>query len=138
MENIEERLRRLEAADCKVCGFTVDNAGPGFQDRFIALLPEAKNLEVLALTQLPPLNEIKDEWRRGQAEKYRREKKIADSPERAAYFYAQTLPRLLNILSRPNNGCPVDAVCRKCMPVFLMEIIFSKLRYIILIGFWHR
>lgn len=94
MENIEERLRRLEAADCKVCGFTVDNAGSGFQDRFIALLPEAKNLEVLALTQLPPLNEIKDEWRRGQAEKYRREKKIADSPERAAYFYAQTLPRL--------------------------------------------
>ena len=100
MENIEERLRRLEAADCKVCGFTVDNAGPGFQDRFIALLPEAKNLVVLALTRLPPLNEIKDEWRRGQAEKYRREKKIADSPERAAYFYAQTLPRLLNILSR--------------------------------------
>lgn len=44
MENIEERLRRLEAADCKVCGFTVDNAGPRFQDRFIALLPEAKIL----------------------------------------------------------------------------------------------
>lgn len=44
MENIEERLRRLEASDCKVCGFTVDNAGPGFQDRFIALLPEAKIL----------------------------------------------------------------------------------------------
>lgn len=66
MENIEERLRRLEAADCKVCGFTVDNAGPGFQDRFIALLPEAKNLEVLALTRLLPLNEIEDEWRRGQ------------------------------------------------------------------------
>ena len=96
MENIEERLRRLEAADCKVCGFTVDNAGPGFQDRFIALLPEAKNLEVLALTRLLPLNEIEDEW--GQAENYRREKKIADSPERAAYFYARTLPRLLNIL----------------------------------------
>lgn len=98
MENIEERLRRLEAADCKVCGFTVDNVGPGFQDRFIALLPEAKNLEVLALTRLLPLNEIEDEWRRGQAENYRREKKIADSPERAAYFYARTLPRLLNIL----------------------------------------
>lgn len=86
MENIEERLRRLEAADCKVCGFTVDNADPGFQDRFIALLPEAKNLEILALTRLLPLNEIEDEWRRGQAENYRREKKIADSPERAAYF----------------------------------------------------
>lgn len=98
MENIEERLRRLEAADCKVCGFTVDNADPGFQDRFIALLPEAKNLEILALTRLLPLNEIEDEWRRGQAENYRREKKIADSPERAAYFYARTLPRLLNIL----------------------------------------
>ena len=90
MENIEERLRRLEAADCKVCGFTVDNAGPGFQDSFIALLP--------AQTRLQPLNEIEDEWRRGQAEIYRREKKIADSPERAAYFYARTLPRLLNIL----------------------------------------
>ena len=98
MENIEERLRRLEAADCKVCGFTVDNADPGFQDRFIALLPEAKNLEILALTRLLPLNEIEDEWRRGQAENYRREKKLADSPERAAYFYARTLPRLLNIL----------------------------------------
>ena len=88
----------MEAADCKVCGFTVDNADPGFQDRFIALLPEAKNLEILALTRLLPLNEIEDEWRRGQAESYRREKKIADSPERAAYFYARTLPRLLNIL----------------------------------------
>ena len=71
MENIEERLRRLEAADCKVCGFTVDNADPGFQDRFIALLPEAKNLEILALTRLLPLNEIEDEWRRGQAENCR-------------------------------------------------------------------
>lgn len=28
MENIEERLRRLEAADCKVCGFTVDQCRP--------------------------------------------------------------------------------------------------------------
>lgn len=54
---------------------------------------------MLALTRLPPWNEIKDEVASRSAEKYRG-KKIADSPERAAYFYAQTLPRLLNILSR--------------------------------------
>ena len=49
MENIEERLRRLEAADCKVCGFTVDNADPGFQDRLLNILPALPVLRELCL-----------------------------------------------------------------------------------------
>lgn len=98
MENIEERLHRLEAADCKVSGFTIDNAAPEHQDKFIELLSLATNLEVLALTRLQSLDEIKDEWLRKQAKYYRQEKKIDVNSERTAYFYTQTLPKLLNIL----------------------------------------
>lgn len=103
MENLEERLLRLGAEGCLICGFTINNAPPKQQERFMELLPKAGNMEILALTELVDTNLITDEWRRRQAENYRSEKGIELHPERVEYFYKQTLPRLLNLLpSMPN------------------------------------
>ena len=67
MENLEERLSGLENNNCEVFGFTLDNAEPSQQERFIALLSQATKLEVLGLTALKPLASIKDEWEQQQA-----------------------------------------------------------------------
>ena len=102
MENLEERLSGLENNNCEVFGFTLDNAEPSQQERFIALLSQATKLEVLGLTALKPLTSIKDEWEQ-QAKNYRNEKKIGEDRARVAYFYEKILPQMLKILPNLPN-----------------------------------
>ncbi len=102
MENLEERLSGLENNNCEVFGFTLDNAEPSQQERFIALLSQATKLEVLGLTALKPLTSIKDEWEQ-QAKNYRNEKNISEDRARVAYFYEKILPQMLKILPNLPN-----------------------------------
>lgn len=103
MENLEERLSGLENNNCEVFGFTLDNAEPSQQERFLALLSQATKLEVLGLTALKPLASIKNEWEQQQAKNYRKEKKIGEDRARVAYFYEKILPQMLNILPNLPN-----------------------------------
>ena len=103
MEDLEERLKGLQNSNCEVFGFTLDNAEPSQQERFLALLSQATQLEVLGLTALQPLANIGDDWLHKQAEDYRKEKKIAEYRARVAYFYEKILPRLLEILPNLPN-----------------------------------
>lgn len=103
MEDLEERLKGLQNSNCEVFGFTLDNAEPSQQERFLALLSQATQLEVLGLTALQPLANIGDDWLHKQAEDYRKEKKIAEDRARVAYFYEKILPRLLEILPNLPN-----------------------------------
>lgn len=98
MENLTARLAALEQNTCSVGGFTIDNVSPEEQEHFLRLLPQARNLEVLSLTVLPPLSEIVNEQARQISAQYRAEKKIAANEERVAYFYTHILSRMLAIL----------------------------------------
>lgn len=103
MENLEERLSGLENNNCEVFGFTLDNAEPSQQERFIALLSQATQLEVLGLTALKPLTSIDDDWLHSQAADYRKEKNISEDRARVAYFYEKILPQMLKILPNLPN-----------------------------------
>ena len=103
MENLEERLSGLENNNCEVFGFTLDNAEPSQQERFIALLSQATQLEVLGLTALKPLTSIDDDWLHSQAADYRKEKNISEDRARVAYFYEKILPQILKILPNLPN-----------------------------------
>lgn len=103
MENIEERLKGLQNNDCEVFGFTLDNAEPSQQERFIVLLSQATRLEVLGLTALKPLTSIDNDWLHSQASNYRKEKNISEDAARVAYFYEKILPQMLKILPNLPN-----------------------------------
>lgn len=103
MENIEERLNGLQNNDCEVCGFTLDNAEPSQQERFIVLLSQATRLEVLGLTALKPLTSTDNDWLHSQASNYRKEKNISEDAARVAYFYEKILPQMLKILPNLPN-----------------------------------
>ena len=103
MENIEERLNGLQNNDCEVFGFTLDNAEPSQQERFIVLLSQATRLEVLGLTALKPLTSIDNDWLHSQASNYRKEKNISEDAARVAYFYEKILPQMLKILPNLPN-----------------------------------
>ncbi len=103
MENIEERLNGLQNNDCEVFGFTLDNAEPSQQERFIVLLSQATRLEVLGLTALKPLTSIDNDWLHSQASNYRKEKNISEDAARVTYFYEKILPQMLKILPNLPN-----------------------------------
>ena len=103
MENIEERLKCLQNNDCEVFGFTLDNAEPSQQERFIVLLSQATRLEVLGLTALKPLTSIDNDWLHSQASNYRKEKNISEDAARVTYFYEKILPQMLKILPNLPN-----------------------------------